>query len=453
MQNPKLPLEPSEKRLPLTVLSLAWPIVLQEAAWTILAMIIMFFIGHLGAEAITAVGLSESIVSLPQVAFTGIGVGATAIVARRIGAGEPALANKVLRQAMLLAFILGIGSTAILWFCADQLLWLFQARPEVIELGRSYIRANASAMIPFFILYCGEAILRASGDTRSPMLVIIIVEIVGTVLAYIFINGLWLLPPLGVLGAGLARAISGFIGALIILAILIKGRGSLRYDLRTAIIFDWTEIKRILKVGLPAFGDSLQSQLAMNTYTIILSSLGTTIYAAHALAMRVEQFAFMPSFGFGMAATILVGQFLGAEKPDLAKKAGYLTQRYCVIAMVALGLITFAFSRQLIGIFIQDPEVIKIGSLGLKIWAFAMPGMAINQTLSGGLRGAGDTKWVFFLTTAGMWTMRVGAGALLVFLLHLGAPGAWVGAVLDHNVRAILIWWRFAGGRWQTIQV
>ena len=121
--------------------------------------------------------------------------------------------------------------------------------------------------------------------------------------------------------------------------------------------------------------------------------------------------------------------------------------------MVTLGLIIFVFSRQLIGIFVQDPEVIRIGAMGLRIWAFAMPGMATSNSLSGGLRGAGDTRWVLLLTTAGMWLMRVGGGALLVFVFHLGAPGAWIGAVLDYNVRAILMWWRFAGGKWQTIEV
>lgn len=435
------------------MLSLAWPMVLQEATWTILSMIIMFFIGHLGAAAITAVGLSETIIQLPGIAFTGITVGATAIVARHIGAREPGRVNSILGQSMLVAFILGIFFAVVLWFFADQLLWAFRARPDVIELGRDYIRVNAPATISFFVLYCGEAILRASGDTKTPMIVTLIVEVIGVSLAYALINGLGVVPALGVFGAGIGRAVSSTVGALIILAILIKGKGLLKYDLRTAWVFNWAETKRILKVGLPAFGDQLQMQGAMNIYTIIISSLGTTIYAAHALVMRVEMFAFMPGFGFGMAAAILVGQSLGAKKPDLAKRAGYLIQRYCVAAMVCLGLITFIFSRQLISVFIDDPEVIRIGTLGLQIWAFAMPGIATNQSLAGGLRGAGDTRWVFILTTIGTWTMRVGGGALMVFLLHLGAPGAWIGAVLDHNIRAILIWWRFAGGKWQSIEV
>ena len=302
-------------------------------------------------------------------------------------------------------------------------------------------------------MFCGESILRGSGDTKTPMLVIVITEVIGTGLAFALINGFWIFPQLGVFGAGLARATSSIIGASIILAILIKGKGTLKYKLSTALNFDWMEIKRILRVGLPAFADHLQMRVAFTIYTIMISNLGTTVYAAHALAMRVEEFAFMPSFGFGMAATTMVGQLLGAKEPDLAKRAGYLIQRYCVIIMVLLGSITFIFSRQLIGIFIDDPEVINIGALGLRIWALAMPGMAINQSLAGGLRGAGDTRWVFILTTIGMWTMRIGIGAILVYTFNLGVSGAWIGAVLDHSVRAVFIWWRFAGGKWQRIEV
>jgi Na+-driven multidrug efflux pump len=169
--------------------------------------------------------------------------------------------------------------------------------------------------------------------------------------------------------------------------------------------------------------------------------------------MRVEEFAFLPSWGFSIAATTMVGQCLGAKRPDLAEKSAKLAQRYCLIAMVSIGLVTFFLGKWLIDIFIDDPEVIRLGTLGLQIWAVAMPGMAINQTLAGGLRGAGDTRWVLLLSTIGMWTMRVGGGALLVYVFHLGAAGAWGGAVLDHTVRAVIIWWRFRSGKWKDIKV
>jgi len=453
MNREETTLKLDEKRLPLTVLTLAWPVVLQEATWTTFSAITMIFIGHLGPAAITAVSLSETIVFLPAIALEGLAIGVTAIVARHLGAREYEQANTTVRQSMLIAFILGILCAIVLWFSADQLLWVFRARPEVIELGRDYIRVNAPAMIPVFLLFCSAAILRASGDTRTPMIVMLIVEAIGVGLAYVLITGFGVAPALGVLGAGIARAVASTAGALIILPILIRGKGSVKYDLHTAWVFDWAEIRRILNVGLPALGDQVAIQGAMTIYTIIISSLGTTVYAAHALAMRVENFAFMPSFGFGMAAAVLVGQSLGARKPDLAKRAGYLAQRYCVAAMVCLGLVTFIFARQLISLFTDDPEVMRIGALGLRMWAFAMPGMATNETLAGGLRGAGDTRWVFILNTAGMWTMRVGIGALLAFPFHLGVQGAWIGAILDRNIRAILMWRRFAGGKWQNIRV
>lgn len=128
-------------------------------------MIIMFFIGHLGAEAVTAVGLSEQIIFIPWMAFAGIAIGATAIVARHIGAREPEPANHTLRQTMVIAVLLGIVFGLILWFFADQLLWLFRASPEVVQAGRDYIRANAPATIFFFILYCGEACFIMWGRT------------------------------------------------------------------------------------------------------------------------------------------------------------------------------------------------------------------------------------------------------------------------------------------------
>ncbi|MDO9333700.1 MAG: MATE family efflux transporter [Dehalococcoidales bacterium] len=442
-----------ESHLPRTIFQLLWPVVIQEAAFGILAMVTTFLVGKFGATAITAVGLSENIVHLPEVVFAGISVGSTAIIARHVGAGEISQVNRTVQQALLLSIILGVIFAVIWWFLADWWLLVFRAKPEVVALGRDYIRINAPCIIFFFILYGGESLMRGSGDTRTPMLVTVTVEIIGTILAIVLIRGFWIVPALGVLGAGIARASVSFLGATIIMILLVRGRGILKWDLRNAFKFDFDTLKRILRVGLPAFLEQAQMRGAMSIYQIVISSLGTTVYAAHALAMRVEEFAFLPSWGFSIAATTMVGQCLGAKRPDLAEKSAKLAQRYCLIAMVSLGMITFFLGEKLIDIFIDDPEVIRLGALGLKIWAVAMPGMAINQTLAGGLRGAGDTRWVLLLSTIGMWTMRVGGGALLVYVFHLGAAGAWGGAVLDHTVRAVIIWWRFRTGKWKNIKV
>lgn len=462
-----------ESKVPRAIFSLIWPLALQELAFGVLAMVTTFLVGKFGAAAITAVGLGENITHLPEVAFAGISVGATAVIARQVGAGESDQVGRTVQQVMLLSILLGVVFGALWWFLADPLLLLFKARPEVLPLGREYIRINAPFVVCFFVLYGGESLMRGSGDTRTPMMVTVTVELIGTVLAVVLIRGFWFvfpfggvgfgeppdapgvvsLPALGVTGAALARAAVSLMGAAIILALLGRGRGVIKWNVRTAARFDPGAVKRILRVGLPAFAEQAQMRLAMTIYQIIISGLGTAAYAAHSLAMRVEEFAFLPSWGFAVAATTLVGQSLGAKRPDLAVRSASLAQRYCMIAMVSMGLVTFVFGERLIDIFIDDPEVIRLGALGLRIWALAMPGMAVNQTLAGALRGAGDTRWVLLLSTIGMWTMRVGGGALMVFGFNLGVAGAWGGAVLDHTVRAVIIWWRFHGGKWKTIKV
>lgn len=442
-----------ERRLPRTIFQLLWPVVLQEAAFGTLAMVTTFLVGKFGASAITAVSLSENIVHLPEVVFAGISVGSTAIIARHVGAREIDQVGRTVNQALLLSIVLGAAFASVWWFTADLWLWVFRAKPDVAALGRDYIRINSPCIIFFFILYGGESLMRGSGDTRTPMFITVTVEIIGTLLAFVLIRGFWFIPALGVLGAAIARATVSFMGATIVIILLVKGSGILKWDLRHAWKFELVTIKRILKIGLPAFGEQAQNRAAMSVYQIIISGLGTAQYAAHALAMRVEEFAFLPSWGFSIAATTMVGQCLGARRPDLAEKSASLAQRYCLVAMVSIGLVTFFFGKQLIEIFIDDQEVIRLGTLGLQIWAIAMPGMAINQTLAGGLRGAGDTRWVLLLSLVGMWTMRVGGGALLVYVFNLGAAGAWGGAVLDHTVRAVIIWWRFRTGKWKNIKV
>ncbi|MDD5190794.1 MAG: MATE family efflux transporter, partial [Dehalococcoidales bacterium] len=174
-----------EKKVPHAILNLIWPVVIQEASFSILGMATTVLLGHLGAAAITAQSLSENIVHLPEVAFAGISIGGTAIVARHIGAGEPEKANHTLRQAMIMAVILGAFFAVLWWFFADQLLFVFRAEPDVVAIGEDYIRINAPCIMFFFIFYCGEAMLRGAGDTRTPMMIIITEQLIGTALAFL----------------------------------------------------------------------------------------------------------------------------------------------------------------------------------------------------------------------------------------------------------------------------
>jgi putative MATE family efflux protein len=445
--------ELTESDLPRTVLSLAWPVVVEQTFFALGSVINTILIGRLGASALAAIGLGQQAEFMPQVIFAAVVVGATAIVARHVGAGEAQEANHTVGQSIILAVIFGVVFTVPLWLFAEQAMALLRARPDVVELGARYIRSVTPSLIPGLILAAGGSVLRGAGDTRTPMLVMIVVSVFNLILGYLLIYGGLGIPALGVPGAGIAASISRTIGALAIVAVLVRGSGMLKYRLSGALRFDLGEMRRIFGIGLPAGAEQVQMQIAFTIYAVIISSLGTVTYAAHAVAMRVEGFAFMPGWGFGIAAMALVGQSLGAERPELGEKAAYLAQRYAMIMMTVVGALMFFFGRQLSSVFISDPEVIRVSALGVKIWAFAMPMMGTSNTLAGALRGAGDTRWVFLFMTLSIWLVRLPIAFLLAQVAHLGAAGAWTGAVLDINARGALTWWRFATGKWKTIKI
>jgi len=240
---------------------------------------------------------------------------------------------------------------------------------------------------------------------------------------------------------------------VIILVFLIRGSGLIKFRFSSAWPIDLTMVRRTFRIGLPAGIEQIQLQLAMIVYTIILSSLGTTVYAAHSIAMRIEGLAFMPGFGFGMAAMALVGQSLGAGRPELGEIAAHLARKYAMIVMTIVGGIMFFFGHTMASLFISDLQVITLAALGLKIWALAMPMMGTSNTLAGGLRGAGDTRWVLLIMSGCIWLLRLPLAYLLALTLHFGPVGAWAAAVLDINVRGIFLWWRFSRGSWKKIKV
>jgi putative MATE family efflux protein len=443
----------TEADLPRAVWNLAWPVVLEATFFGLGGIINTILVGRLGAPALAAVGLGQQVEFMIQVIFAAVTVGVTAIVSRHIGASEPHQANLAVDQSIIMAVLLGILFTLPVWIFAEEAMVLLRAKPEVVKLGAQYIRIVAFSFIPGYVLAAGSSSIRGTGNTRTPMVVILSVTVCNIIFGYLLIYGGMGFPALGVRGAGIAGLISRVIGAIAILRILIKGCGPLQYSFSRILRIDMGMTRRIVKIGLPAGLEQLQLQAAMTIYATILSSLGTLVFAAHSITMRIENLAFMPGFGFGMAAMALVGQSLGAKRADLGQKASYISQKYAIISMTSVGTLLFFFGRHISFLFISNSDVIALSSLSLKIWAFAMPMMATSNTLAGGLRGAGDTRWVLLIMAFCIWLLRLPLAFFLAISLGLGAVGAWAAAVFDINVRGAIIWRRFASGLWKNIQI
>lgn len=443
MTNP----EPSVRR---RVLTLAWPAVLEQLLNMSVGLVDTYIVGHLGAAPLAAVGLSIQSLNLFWALFSAIGVGSTALVARRIGAKEPQAANAVARQSILLAFLIGILAAITLWVGAPRFLDWLGAEPEVIELGSAYVRAVASTVYMLSILFIGSAIMRGAGDTRTPMLVMLVINVVNIVVAYTLAYGVGPLPRLGVLGSGIGAATGRGLGGLLILVLLARGRGPVKIGAQVPRP-DVQIIGQILRIGLPAAGEQLLMRSGQVLLATFITALGTVAYAAHQVTINALAVAYMPGWGFALAATTLVGQELGANRPERAAQSAYEALRMATIIMTIMGGLVAIFPTQVLRIFTDDPAVIAAGLLILRIAGLVIPFLGISFTIAGGLRGAGDTISVLVILGGCIWGMRVANAYWLGPLL--GLTGIWLAVGIDFVARAVLLTLRFRSGKWQLVKV
>jgi putative MATE family efflux protein len=336
---------------------------------------------------------------------------------------------------------------------AEPLVRLMGAEKDVVPLGTTYLRAVGPSMALQSLLLAGGGALRGAGDTRTPMLVTLLANVVNVVLAYFLISGALWAPKMGVLGSGLAYSLANVMGALVMAGLFVRGISGLRYHLVRAASLSRRGIQRVLTVGLPTGVEQVQFQIAFMIYARIVAGLGTEAYAAHTVALRAEGLAIMPGYAFGVAAATVVGQALGAGRLDAAERSAKLCHLYAVVFMVVTGLVLLIAAPQVAHIFTNDSKVIDIGADLLRIFAFALPGLGTSSALAGGLRGAGDTRVVMGIYTVCAWLLRIPIAFALAIPLGLGAQGAWLGSVVDNSVRGLAIWHRFRQGRWREIKV
>lgn len=409
-----------------------------------------YLVGHLGAAALSAVGLANQGVLLSTAFFSAVGVGTTALVARHVGAQEPEAANRIAGQSLLLSSVIGLVVAILFFSLAEPIMILLNAPADVVAPGTTYLQVVAPSFFMAALMFVGMAAMRGAGDTRTPMVVMGVVNALNIVVAYACIYGLGPIPTLGVAGSAIGAAMGRGIGGLVILSLLIRGNSGLRLSL-SGLRPDLAQVGRILNIGLPAGMEMLSMRFGQTVYAVVVAGLGTAAFAAHQVALTSESLAFMPGFGFGVAATTLVGQGLGAKDPRFAEESGYISQRLAMLVMSAIGVIFFILASQLIGLFTNDPEVIALGIWPLRLVAFSQPALATAMVLAGGLRGAGDTRTTFLITTLGFWLLRI---PLAIWLVQgYGLIGAWIAMGVDLNVRGLTIWLRFRSGVWKAIKV
>ncbi len=313
-----------------TIITLAVPSVLENLLVSFVFIADTFLIGRLGdPAALAAVGISGSYLFIANGLFMALAIGSMALVARAYGAGDVAEAKRLSGQSVTLSVAFAAVSVVVLFPLAEPFLGLLISDPQVIAQGALYIRIILSTSIVAFPLQVLSGIMRATGDTRTPMFVTLFMNVINVVLASALIFGIGPIPAMHIAGAGVATALARAVGSLMALYVMVKGLSRLRVSLREMAVWHWPDVGRILRIAWPSILDSLIQRVGFITFTGIVASLGTAVMAANQIANTIESLSFLPAWGLSTATSAIVGQALGARNAPIAQLA---TRRSAVFA-------------------------------------------------------------------------------------------------------------------------
>lgn len=434
------------------VLLLAIPMVLEMSMESLFAVVDVFWVSHLGPNAIAVVGLTESVMSLIYAVAIGISFAATAIVARRIGEKNPALAAQAAGQIVLLGVCLAILLGAVLGTLAPNILHLMGASGEVIRLGSRFTRIMLSGNITVFLIFLINAIFRGAGDAVIAMRTLWLSNTLNILLGPCFIFGLGPLPEMGLTGAAIATNIGRGIGVLYQLWHLTGRPGRIRLH--------WTDFKprwEILVTVLKTSGNGVLQMLIHTTSWVglfkILALFGAPVLAGYTIAIRVVIFALMPAWGLSNAGATLVGQNLGAKQPDRAEQAVKVAVRYNACFLGVMGLLFVIFARPIVGVFASEPLVFREGVRALWIVSLAFPLYAAGMCFEATFNGSGDTWTPTRLNFFCFWLGQIPLAWILSVPAGLGPLGVYIAVPASFTVLAVWSGLLFQRGKWKEQKV
>lgn len=438
------------------IFALALPMLTEQFFTFMVGLVDTFLAGKISRDATATVGMASYMGWYATLIFMLVATGLTAVVSRSFGALDRGTARLALNQSLVLAMSLGLGASIVAEVLAPWTSHVLLQTEETRVLGTSYLRIDALGYVFLSLTTVGFAGMRAAGDTRTPMLVMIAVNVLNIVFASTLVSG-WFFPSVGPLGIAVGTLTARLAGCVITLWVLRRGVRGLRID--AAMLRPQLEmLRRVLRIGLPAAADAFIMATAQMIFIWIIGhsaqgEAGTVNFAAHQIAMRVEAISYLPAFAWGTAAATVVGQYLGAGNPQRATRAGHLAALQGCTLTAVVGLCFFLFARAIFGLMTEDPAVREVGAPAFRILGFAQPfiGMAIIYTAS--LRGAGDTRFPMFTTVVCSMMVRVPVAYLGAIVLNGGLLGAWYGMWSDNVTRGLVGLGRFASGRWRRARV
>jgi putative MATE family efflux protein len=436
-----------------SILIFSGPIIAELMLMSLISIVNLSLVGHLGAYALGAVGLANQPVLIGLAVFQSFNIGATALISRFIGARNHQDAKGVVIQTVIMAVILGtvLAVIGVVW--ARKIVVFLGAQPDTVDWATMYMKYMAVGMLFQSIPTAITSIFRGAGESKIPMYYNIFANIINVAAGVVWIYGFWFIPAMGLVGAAMATTLAKLAACVMSVFALFRSKLPVGISVHDSFRIDVKMIQRIMGIGVSAAGEQFAFRVGFLLYTKIVADLGTTALAAHQVCLSTTQFVSNIVNGLSIAASSFAGRSLGANNGRLAEEYCRQINRLGLIISLSIGMFFFLAGYPIARIYTLDTGVLVQTAFVLKIATFITFPQNYLSIISGCLRGAGDTLWPLVSSLIGMIVARVSLAALFVLAFHWGLGGAWLAALIDQLIRAVLIYFRFRTGKWKEIAI
>jgi len=441
-------------------MKLALPIIAEQAFIMVMGVVNSIMAGHLGKEAVSAVGMVDSVNNIFIAFFSALAVGGSVVVAHYVGQGNARKANEAAGHALLSGIATAVFITLVVFIFRYTLVKILYGSAEQAVMNNAFIYLNIT--LPTYPLIALTSIafgvLRGAGDSKTPMKITILMNLLNVMFSYTLIYGLKIgnayfhitIPGLGIRGAALGIAVSRTVGAVLIMFTLFKGSKLIKFAVDRTFRLDFGLLRSIFGIGIPASIESLLFNGGKLITQVFIVGMGTASIAANYIAGSVFGIINIPGAALSIAATILVGQYMGRGESETAKDTLMYLVKLTSLCLLLVGAIVFPFAGFISSVYTNSRDVIEISTGLIRTAVISMPILwAVSFVLPAGFKGAGDAKYTMLVSIFGMWAFRITLGYILGVPLKMGVMGVWIGMYFDWLVRGTLFYTRLRRGKWK----
>ncbi|MDX1476658.1 MAG: MATE family efflux transporter [Saprospiraceae bacterium] len=434
------------------IVLLAVPMILEMVMESLFALVDVFFVSKVGTEAVATVGLTEVVLMIIQSVALGIAMAATAMIARRIGEKDEDGAAVAAIQTLILGLVISVAVGVLCFIYAEDILRLMGGSPELVAQGTTYTRIILGFNGILFFLFLLNAIFRGAGDAAIAMRTLWLANGINIVLDPCLIFGLGPFPELGLTGAAIATTIGRGTGVLYQLYHLFGGKSIIRI-LRRHLRISWEVLKKLFNVSLGGAAQFLIATASWLFIVRIISLFGDQALAGYTIAIRIIIFTILPAWGMANAAATLVGQNLGAGKPERAEKSVWLAARYNMFFLLAISVIFIIGAPAVMPLFSEDPVVVREGVRGLRIICVGYVAYAYGMVIAQAFNGAGDTRTPTIINFFCFWLMQIPLAYILARVVGMESTGVYWAIAISESILAVVAVKWFQRGKWKLKEI